>query len=120
MSKKRRNAAEVAAAVKRIDRLVAGGMKVTAAAEKVGLSDSVYARAKKATGSSGSMDIASLPPRPKRGGQGDKKKKRVNEHDVAAVAKAISRLDVRLAAVAGLGSERRRLADILINLLKKP
>ena len=118
MARKRRSASEVAAAVKKVDRLVSRGMNVTAAVEKVGLSDSVYARAKRMNGgTTGSVRADSLPPRPGKKEKG--KRARLNMHDIAAVGKAIKRLDERIASQRELLSERAMLADTMVNLLKK-
>ena len=118
MGKKRRGQAEVAAAVKQIDKLIAGGMNVQAACDKMKLSSSVYGRAKKMNGgTTGSVRADSLPPRPKKQATG--KRARLNMHDIAAVGKAIKRLDQRLATYTDLRAERALLADAMLGLLKK-
>jgi hypothetical protein len=118
----KRTPTEVRKAIDVVNELQASGMSREAALKHVNLSSAVYYKHKKdrAGGKvSGSINVDALPPRPKKSKRGGYQKARaVNLDDVASVAGRISKLDKKIAEVDALASERRKLADVLLKLLK--
>jgi hypothetical protein len=118
MPRKRRSSADVAKLIQRVKALVDGGMSKMDAYDKVGLAGSVYQRheraLKRGNGKErGSINIAALPPRPKKYG-----KRQFNPNNVTAVARRIQRIDEQLAKIGSLNTEREGLAARLKNILK--
>lgn len=117
----RRSAAEVKEIYEQAKALVDGGMDVRAACAQVGLAPSVYHRWDgAATGDRaavrGSVSASSLPPRPaKKAGRGYP---RIDMNDVGSLARRISTLDRKIAAVQDSVEERERLAERLLILLQ--
>lgn len=68
-------------------------------------------------GSAGSIDVDSLPPRPKKGGK--RVPKPLDLHDVAALATRIAKYDKQLRKFAVIRTDRLRLAKLLMDLLRK-
>lgn len=103
-----------------VDKLVASGSTIEDACKKLGATRSAYSRYKHkmGNGSTGSMSVSMLPPRPLGNGKNKGRRGAVNMKDVASVAKRISTLDVRLGKFNDMRSERQQLAEHLMTLLK--
>jgi hypothetical protein len=115
----RRTPEETLKANQAVDKLVADGSSIEAAVKKMFVARSVYNRYKnKKGGVTGSMSVSMLPPRPLGNGKGKGAKRMVKMNDVGSVAHRISVLDRKIASVAGLQDERRKLADHLMGMLK--
>jgi hypothetical protein len=118
-NKARRPPEEIKQAIAEVDRLVADdGMSILEAANKVGIASSVYYRNNAAKKVKGSVNVDSLPPRPKKKRGGYHKARPVDMNDVASLAGRISKLDKKIAGVDALAAERRQLAGALLKLLK--
>src|SRR5262245_27133306 len=66
----------------------------------------------------GSIDVRSLPPRPKKHGGDRRAKQNVDMNSVRAIAGRITYIDRLLAKYGDMAQERRELSDRLIMLLK--
>jgi hypothetical protein len=119
---KRRTPEEILAAVEEVKAMRSHGEPLAEALEKAKLSQSVYYKHYKNPGATllrGSVNVGALPPRPKKSQRGGYQKARaVDMNDVASLAGRISKLDKKIAEVDALASERRKLADVLLKLLK--
>lgn len=116
----RRTVEETKLAVARALARVNRGEDRVAVLKELHLGENTYYKYKKAAGNTGSIDVRSLPPRPKKGNAhgGARKGKPVNMNDVASVATRISRLDRKIAEANALSDERKELATQLLRLLK--
>lgn len=99
------------------------GMAASAAAEQMGLADSVFWHGIKKLGlklpppgsQAGSISADSLPPRP-RGGK--RPPKVVDMNSIESLAKRMSKIDKLLHGVSDLKAERKKVAGRLRSLLK--
>ena len=118
----RRSAEEVNALGVQARALIDAGQKARDVYKTVGLAESVYRRwaklnpKKPGEGTRGTVNVASLPPRPKKGTK--RAPKPLDRTDISAVANRIARLDKKLHSIDDMVKERIELVGVLVKLLK--